>query len=331
MPARNRGKRSVSLMKDMRFPKNTIERPNPPGRRALTLQAIEAAKKARRELLLIVPLIVGVILVNQNRKEWFSHDLQPFVRYGTAVVIAFLGWRLARDFGRTVAPALFKRMDAATAGTVGFLARLVILMMTLLTVLSVAGINTKALAVGGAVFAVVFGLAAQQTLGNVIAGLVLIAAQPFRVGDRIRLQAGAVAGQIEGVVAAHGLLYTTLAQGEDSMMVPNNVVLQAAVVPLREPSGVDLRARLRPDIKPSDVQRMIETAVRTPVRTEPRIDLEEIDSDEVVVRITATPDSEADGPRLADEILAAISPLAQEGQTQERLAVRRDGAFDSDG
>ena len=29
-------------------------------------------------------------------------------------------------------------------------------------------------------------------------------------------------------------------------MVPNSVVLSVAVVPLREPSAVDLRARLRP-------------------------------------------------------------------------------------
>jgi small conductance mechanosensitive channel len=312
-------------MDDVRLDRRSTDKP-----RTLTLQALEAARRARRELLILVPLIIGVILVNEHRRDWFDRDLQPLVRYGTAIVIAFLGWRLARDFGRTVAPALFRRMDAATAGTVGFIVRLFILLLTLLTVLSVAGINTRALAVGGAVFAVVFGLAAQQTLGNVIAGLVLISAQPFRVGDRVRLQAGAVAGQIEGVVAQHGLLYTTLAQGEDSVMVPNNVVLNAAVVPLREPSGVDLRARLRPDVKPSEVQRLIESSVRTPVRSEPRIDLEEIDSDEVVVRISATPDHEADGPRLADEILAAIASLTQEGSTHERLAARR-GDGDGDG
>ena len=52
------------------------------------------------------------------------------------------------------------------------------------------------------------------------------------------------AGQIEGVVSSLGLLYTTFSQGQDSIMVPNNIVLSAAVVPLREPAGVDLRARL---------------------------------------------------------------------------------------
>jgi small-conductance mechanosensitive channel len=293
-----------------------------PGARTLTLSALNASRRARRELVVVVPLIVGIGLVNAHRRDWFSHDLQKPIRFGVAICIAFLGYRLARDFGRSVTPWLFRRMDAATAGTVGFLVRLCLLTVTLLTVLSVAGINTRTLAVGGALFAVVFGLAAQQTLGNVIAGLVLISAQPFRVGDRVRLQAGVVGGQLEGVVASHGLLYTTLTQGEDSIMVPNNIVLSSAVVPLREPSGVDLIARLRPDVKPSDVQQMIEDAVKTPTRTEPRIDLEEVDSDEVVVRITATPDSEADGPRLADEILAAISSLAQEGNTQERRLAR---------
>ena len=110
----------------------------------------------------------------------------------------------------------------------------------------------------------VIGLAAQQTLGNLIAGLVLISVRPFKVGDRVRLQAGGLAGQVEGVISSLGLLYTTLAQGQDSIMVPNNVVLSAAIVPLREPASVDLRARLRPDVRPSDIQTMLEDAISTP-------------------------------------------------------------------
>ena len=46
------------------------------------------------------------------------------------------------------------------------------------------GCSRATLAVGGAFTAVVFGLAAQQTLGNVIAGTVLLSARPFRVGER---------------------------------------------------------------------------------------------------------------------------------------------------
>ena len=90
------------------------------------------------------------------------------------------------------------------------------------------------------------------------------------------------------MVSSLGLLYTTFAHGEDSIMVPNNVVLSVAIVPLREPAAVDLRARLRPDVRPSDVQEVLEETVQTPMRGEPRIVLEEIDGDEVVVRMTAT-------------------------------------------
>jgi len=116
----------------------------------------------------------------------------------------------------------------------------------------------------------------------------------------------------------------TLVQGSDEIMVPNNVVLASAVVPLREPASVDLRARLRPDVKPSEVQALLDDGVTTPVRSEPQISLEEIDSDEVVVRIAATPESEEDGPRLADEVLSAIASVTREGDTAEREAARRN-------
>jgi small-conductance mechanosensitive channel len=296
--------------------------------RALTLQAVSAAKRARRELLVVIPLFAGVVVAYDRRQEIFGAD-RP-VRIIAAIIMLALGYRLARDIGRWALPWLFRRLDPATAGPVSFLIRLTLLLVLVIVALRVAGLRPQTLAVGGAVFAVVFGLAAQQTLGNVIAGLVLISAQPFRVGDRVRLQAGGVAGTLEGVVASHGLLYTTFAQGQDSIMVPNNIVLSSAVVPLREPAGVDLRARLRPDVKPTDVQGMLDEHVKTPMRGEPHISLEEIDADEVVVRISATPDIDSDGPRLADEILAAIAELAQEGHTEERLRARGVPAGDRD-
>ncbi len=277
--------------------------------RSLTVQTAQRARKAKVELLVIVPLIAATVFAYLRREELFGADTP--VRVAAAIVMAALGWALARDVGRFVAPALFRRMDPATAGTVSFLIRLLFVAIAGLLGLRIAGLDPATLAVGGAITAVVFGLAAQQTLGNLIAGMVLISARPFRVGDRVRLQAGGLAGQLEGVVASLGLLYTTFAQGQDSIMVPNNIVLSAAVVPLREPAAVDLRARLRPDVRPSDVQALLQDSIHTPVRGEPHISLEEIDSDEVVVRIGATPVNDADGPRLADEVLAAVAAITR--------------------
>ena len=109
--------------------------------------------------------------------------------------------------------------------------------------LRIAGVNASTLAVGGAFTAVLLGLAAQQALGGIFAGIVLQSTRPFRVGERVRLVGGALAGSLEGTVSSLGLFYTTLSQGADRLMVPNNVLLSLVVVPLREPDKVDVRVR----------------------------------------------------------------------------------------
>jgi small-conductance mechanosensitive channel len=285
------------------------------------VQTATKARRAKRELIVIVPLLAITLYAYLRREELFGVDTP--VRVGAAIVMVVLGWALARDLGRFTAPALFRRMDPATAGTVGFLIRLVFIAAAALFALRVAGLQPATLAVGGAITAVVFGLAAQQTLGNLIAGMVLISARPFKVGDRVRLQAGGIAGAIEGVVASLGLLYTTFRQDRDEVMVPNNVVLTAAIVPLRDPAAIDLRARLRPDVRPSELQDLLEESVHTPVRSEPQISLEEIDRDEVIVRIAATPVRESDGPQLADEVLAAIGAVTRPDEDDDEPAIDR--------
>src|SRR4051795_12627739 len=293
----------------------------------------KVVKRARLEVLVLLPLFVAIVAIYHDRQDLFGrevhsytdahHVFHPAHKYlepaidtpmtiVTVLLLVILGWAIARDVGRGLGPPLFRRLDPATAGTVGFLIRLATIVLALLVALRVAGIEAKTLALGGAFTAVILGLAAQQTLGNLIAGTVLLSARPFRVGERVRLQGGGIAGQIEGIVSSLGLLYTTFAQGDDQVMVPNSVVLNVAIVPLREPDGVDLRARLPADVTPLEVQEVLESAIQTPVRSQPRITLEELDGDEVVVRISATPERPSDGPRLASEVLEAVA--AQTGR-----------------
>jgi small conductance mechanosensitive channel len=273
-------------------------------RAASAVHLRERAAAARRRALLLLPLVVGVLVVNHYRMTLFHMD-EP-VRLVCSLALVGLGAWFARDFGRALGPAMAKRLDVGTAGTIGFIVRLVLLVAALLVSLRIAGLTPRTLAVGGAVTAIVLGLAAQSTIGNVFAGLLILSVQPFRVGDRVRLQAGMLAGQVEGTVTSLGLLYVTLSNGEDVILVPNNAVVSAAIVPLREPAKVDLRARLRPGIKPSEVQRIIEQTLTTPTREPPNIELEEVDDTEVIMRVRATPASSADGPQLADEVLAAV-------------------------
>jgi small conductance mechanosensitive channel len=269
--------------------------------------ASRRAKRARAQVVLLLPLIAAVVLAYSYRRELFGLDVP--VRIACVLALVILGWSFAMNLGRAVGPTLLRRLDPGTAGTVGFLIRLMTLMLSIIIALRLAGLKPETLAVGGAITAVILGLAAQQTIGNLIAGTVLLSARPFRVGDRVRMHAGGVGGQVEGTVASLGLLYTTLANGEDRILVPNNVVLAGAVVPLREPSGVDLRARLDAEVKPSQVEQRIEEGVTVPTRTDPRIDLEEFVNGEIIVRVQATPVRSEDGAVLADEVLAALDEV----------------------
>ena len=273
----------------------------------------KAARRAQRGAFVLTLAVAGVLVIYAYRDELFGRHADQFVRIGTCIALLILGWAFARNIGRAFAPALFRRMDPATAGTVGFLIRLATIAISLIVALRIAGLDTRTLTVGGAFTAVVVGLAAQQTLGNLIAGMVLLSARPFRVGERVSLQGSGIS--VDGVVSSLGLLYTVLASGDDRIMVPNSVVLSQAIVPLREPDAVDLRARLNADIRPSDVQALLDENVTTPTRARPHIVLEEFDGDEVVVRISATPQRAADGPQLADEILVAVSAVTDGGST----------------
>jgi hypothetical protein len=106
------------------------------------------------------------------------------------------------------------------------------------------------------------------------------------------------------IVASLSLFYATLVSGSDRIMVPNSVVLNTAVMPLHEPERVELRARFEADTSPRRVQELLDEAVTVPTRYPPHIALGEVDRDEVVVRIVATPDRPSDGAELADQVLS---------------------------
>ncbi len=255
---------------------------------------------------LIALALIGVVLVAFSKRKDLFPGYGTEVRVATVVLLVLLGWALARSLGRGLGPALYRRLEPGTAGTMGFLVRLLTIVAVVVVALRIAGIKPGTLAVGGAFTAVVIGLAAQQVVGNLIAGVVLITNRPFRVGERVRAQGGALAGQVDGIVGSLGLFYTTLVSGADRIMVPNSVILASALVPMREPERVELRARFGADTSPREVQELLERQISVPLRYPPHIAVEELDRDDVVVKIVSTPEKPEDGARLAEEVLGGI-------------------------
>src|SRR5271163_945734 len=89
----------------------------------------------------------------------------------------------------------------------------------------------SALLAGASVASVVIGLAAQSTLGNLIAGVSITLYRPFRLGDT--LQVTAPTGTDVGVVELISLGYTTLrAPAGHLVVVPNSLAASQVTINL---------------------------------------------------------------------------------------------------
>ncbi|HET7120806.1 MAG TPA: mechanosensitive ion channel family protein [Solirubrobacterales bacterium] len=263
------------------------------------------SKRAVGALLAALLVIAATLVVYYNRRH-IAPGYGQWIRAGTVAILIIVGSAATHWLSRGLSPRLYRRLDPATAGTTGFVIRLLAMAAVVILALRIAGVTASTLAVGGAFTAVLLGLAAQQAMGGIFAGIVLQSTRPFRVGERVRLVGGALAGSLEGTVSSLGLFYTTLSQGADRLMVPNNVLLSLVVVPLREPDKVDLRVRFPSHTSPKQVEERLLRAITVPTRYKPSVSLEELDTEGVVFRVNATPLRTEDGSQLAEEVLEAL-------------------------
>src|SRR5438270_901493 len=109
-----------------------------------------AARRAKRQVLIFLPTLIGILIVYSHRNQVFGRGNDTPVRVVTVVALVILGWAVARDIGRALGPALFRRLDPATAGTVGFLIRLLTIGLAILIAARIAGLEAPTIAVGGA-------------------------------------------------------------------------------------------------------------------------------------------------------------------------------------
>lgn len=147
---------------------------------------------------------------------------------------AFLVFGLAATLGLSAKAKelLDPTIGAAHAGVVRYFLLLIGVFVVLVVACEINGLPVSRLVAAGAVTGVLLGIAAQQSLANVFAGMVLLFARPFRVGDRVRFRAGALSGQIEGTVVDISLTYVRLETADGPVLLPNSQVLAAAVGPL---------------------------------------------------------------------------------------------------
>jgi small-conductance mechanosensitive channel len=189
-----------------------------------------AAARALRwaALCAVAAVIAGGVGATFGNVRGKSLDVQLI---GGAAALAFLilGAAAVRNFGAFLHHSVVIRSGLRGAAGVRVVSTFIGYVLVLVISVALLNVPIEKLAVGGALTGVVLGIAAQQSLGNVFAGIVLIAAHPFVVGDRVRVRSGALGGPFEGTVRSMDLTYVTFDTDEGLLHVPNSGVLAAAV------------------------------------------------------------------------------------------------------
>ena len=112
-----------------------------------------------------------------------SELTNQFISYGTAVLFLVFGSTATYGLAGKSRELLEPRTGPAQAAIVRYAILLVGAFTTLVLTLVLFGVNVSQLILGGALTTVFVSIAAQQALSNVFAGLVLVFARPFKVGD----------------------------------------------------------------------------------------------------------------------------------------------------
>ncbi|HVT19972.1 MAG TPA: mechanosensitive ion channel family protein [Mycobacteriales bacterium] len=176
------------------------------------------------------------VIVSGKLGPVHSHATRRYVAIALAVVFAAFGVAAVRSAAGEAARVAGLRGGAATAATVRLAVVLVGYLVILVVTLGLLDISVHRLLLGGAITGVVVGIAAQQPLSNVAAGIVMLASRPFAVGDLVRIRSGALNGPFDGTVTSIGLVYSTLETDEGPLAIPNSALLGAGVARRPDPA-----------------------------------------------------------------------------------------------
>ncbi len=181
----------------------------------------------------IAALSVGTDLGNIHAKH--LHD--RLVAWIAAVVFLVLAVLAVRALASEMARIITGRAGRSAGSAVRLLTSFLGYVVAVFIGLGLLDVPVQHLLIGGALTGVVLGIALQQVLGNMFAGIVLLFVRPFVVGDRIRIRSGSFGGPIAGTVTNIGLTYVSMAADDGPLRIPNSLMLASAVGPAPAPEA----------------------------------------------------------------------------------------------
>lgn len=203
--------------------------------------------RATRQLVWATTLLLGVMWIIAAVDLSERQAAIALALSQTLVVIAWFifGTRLVRlileALGRRPVPPPIAQPTTATL--LRNAAKVVLGVAGLYALLIVWGVDITGLVASAGILGLALSLAAQDTLGNLVAGIAILTDKPYHIGDYIVLDTGE-----RGAVTAIGLRSTRLLTRDDvEVSIPNSVMGRAKIV--NESGSPQRKYRLRVPVR----------------------------------------------------------------------------------
>lgn len=172
----------------------------------------------------------------------------------TIGVVAYFGTGLIED-GLSAYAAESKYINEHQEGVAFRVLQITILISAGFVALSLWGIDLGGILVGAGFAGIVIGMAARQTLGSLIAGLVLMFARPFEIGDWIQVD------DTSGIVTDITIVNTRMRNiSGEHIVMPNDKVSESTIINRTREGRLRLTASIGVDYE-ADIDLAEELAV----------------------------------------------------------------------
>jgi small conductance mechanosensitive channel len=201
-------------------------------------------------LLILIVSVVAIFVSWSVIRYWLVSVSFPdrFIHFIDVGVVVVTGIAATITLVRLIARPVAARAGPTQINTLKLLFQLLglgIIIVALVILSGPTGSSFLSALVGIGFFGIVVGLAAQAVLGNLFSGLMLLAARPFNINDRIALITwqygkfppslahGWMEPSYTGVVKGISLTYTRILTDSNALLkVPNSIVTQSLIMNL---------------------------------------------------------------------------------------------------
>lgn len=283
------------------------------------MSAIKHFLKNYGPIVLLVLLAISLRLIFVHLPHKTAHHYRDLFR---AAIVVAAGGALTYLVERWLNRVTARRVGSRSSTSIRFLTRLVLYLSLALGVLAALGVSLSSAIFGSAFLSVIFGLAGQNFLANLIAGIGLVIFHPFEVGDQIQFVTWqysmimpsfaheAMKPAYRGRVSDINLAYTTLIT-EDGvpLEVPNGILMQAAIQNFHRQTRRRVRMRFDIDMALDARELLARLKDRLPKAAE--MTLIDVGAQQYGILIVMDAPGHQEEP-LRHEVLAQLVPLIRD-------------------